>query len=102
MVCPPIGRKFGLEEMSVCEQTYPEHTRDTTHQRKYFGRTCPTSVAAVVITPLHPIFAAELEGADLRAEPTDELVRTVEDAMDRYAVLVVRGQQIDDEQHLRF
>ncbi len=46
--------------------------------------------APMQVNPLHPIFAAELVGADLTQPPTPALVRTVEDAMARYGVLVVR------------
>lgn len=54
------------------------------------------------INPLHPLFAAELIGADT-AHPTDELVATVERLMSEHAVLCIRGQShIDDEQHLAF
>lgn len=56
----------------------------------------------LVIRPLHPLFAAELIGADLTREPTPHLVRTVEDAMDTYGVVVVRNGEITDEQQLRF
>ncbi len=54
------------------------------------------------LKPLHPIFAAELIGADLSRDPNDALVATVEDAMARYGVLAIRGAEIDDEQHKRF
>lgn len=54
------------------------------------------------ITPLHPLFAAELTGADLSAVPSATLVRLVEQAMDRYGVLVVRGARISDAQHKAF
>jgi alpha-ketoglutarate-dependent 2,4-dichlorophenoxyacetate dioxygenase len=54
------------------------------------------------IKPLHPIFAAELIGADLSEPPSAELVRKIEDAVDRFAALVIRDQNIDDEQHIRF
>jgi alpha-ketoglutarate-dependent 2,4-dichlorophenoxyacetate dioxygenase len=55
------------------------------------------------IRPLHPLFAAELIGADLAQEPSAELVKTVEDAMAEYAVLVVRGQgHVGDAEHIRF
>jgi alpha-ketoglutarate-dependent 2,4-dichlorophenoxyacetate dioxygenase len=54
------------------------------------------------VRPLHPLFAAELVCADLTVEPSPELVRTVEDAMARYGVLVVRDAGISDEQHKRF
>jgi alpha-ketoglutarate-dependent 2,4-dichlorophenoxyacetate dioxygenase len=56
----------------------------------------------VQINNLHPLFAAELIGADC-ANPTPELVGTVEDLMRQYAVLCIRGQgHIDDEQQLAF
>ena len=54
------------------------------------------------VNPLHPLFAAELVGADLTRPPSEELVRTVEGAMDRYGILVVRGAEIDDAQQIAF
>ncbi|MEO6151694.1 MAG: TauD/TfdA family dioxygenase [Croceibacterium sp.] len=54
------------------------------------------------VTPLHPLFAAELNGADLTVAPSAELVQTVEQAMARYGVLVVRGAAISNDQHKRF
>jgi len=55
------------------------------------------------VRPLHPLFAAELIGADLAEEPTPELVATVEQAMRDNAVVVVRGQgHIGDAEHIRF
>jgi alpha-ketoglutarate-dependent 2,4-dichlorophenoxyacetate dioxygenase len=54
------------------------------------------------VRPLHPLFAAELVGADLTREPSPELVDTVEAAMARHGVLVVRDAAISDEQHKRF
>src|SRR5690606_28866252 len=57
---------------------------------------------AYEVTQLHPLFAAELRGADLTEPPSPELVQKVEDAMTRYAVLVIRDQRIGDEQHIRF
>jgi alpha-ketoglutarate-dependent 2,4-dichlorophenoxyacetate dioxygenase len=56
----------------------------------------------MTINSLHPLFAAELCGADLGVAPSSELIRVVEQAMAKYAVLVVRDQNITDEQHLRF
>jgi alpha-ketoglutarate-dependent 2,4-dichlorophenoxyacetate dioxygenase len=52
--------------------------------------------------PLHPLFAAEVRGVDLRQPPTPELVRAIDDAMDRHAVVVLRDQHIDDDQQLAF
>src|SRR5437868_4228081 len=54
------------------------------------------------VRPLHPLFAAELVGADLTSDPTPGLVRTVEDAMARYGILVVRDADITDAEHKRF
>ena len=54
------------------------------------------------VNPLHPLFAAELVGADLTQPPTEDLVEVVEAAMARYGVLVVRDAEITDEQHIRF
>jgi alpha-ketoglutarate-dependent 2,4-dichlorophenoxyacetate dioxygenase len=56
----------------------------------------------LTVRPLHPLFAAELIGADLGEEPRSELVDTVEQAMAQYAVLVIRDQHITDEGHIRF
>lgn len=57
---------------------------------------------SITVNPLHPIFAAEIVGADLTRQPDAELVRTVEDAMDRYGVCVVRDAKISDDDHIRF
>jgi alpha-ketoglutarate-dependent 2,4-dichlorophenoxyacetate dioxygenase len=57
---------------------------------------------AYEVNKLHPLFAAELIGADT-ARLTPELVDTVEDLMREHAVLCIRGQgHIDDEQQLAF
>lgn len=54
------------------------------------------------VNPLHPLFAAEITGADLAAPTTPELVATVEDAMAGYAVCVVRDASLNDADHIRF
>lgn len=56
----------------------------------------------ITVHPLHPIFAAEIIGADLTRPPGADLVRLVEDTMAQYAVAVVRGARIPDEEHIRF
>ncbi|MEO6151751.1 MAG: TauD/TfdA family dioxygenase [Croceibacterium sp.] len=54
------------------------------------------------VNPLHPIFAAELVGADA-ANLTGHLIAAVEALMAQYAVLCIRDQShIDDGQHLAF
>lgn len=57
---------------------------------------------SLIVKPLHPIFAAEIIGADLTRPPDAELVGTVEDAMAKYAVCVVRDASTDDDDHIRF
>jgi alpha-ketoglutarate-dependent 2,4-dichlorophenoxyacetate dioxygenase len=54
------------------------------------------------ITPLHPLFAAEVEGIDLREAPSPALCAEIHAAMDRHAVLVFRAQEIDDDQQMAF
>ena len=54
------------------------------------------------VNPLHPLFAAELVGADLTRPPTPELVDVVEEAMATFGVLVVRDAEITDAQHIEF
>lgn len=54
------------------------------------------------LNTLHPLFAAELVGADLAAPPSAALVQLVEDAMCRHGVLVVREARISDAQHKAF
>jgi alpha-ketoglutarate-dependent 2,4-dichlorophenoxyacetate dioxygenase len=54
------------------------------------------------INPLHPLFAAEILGLDTSVPPTPGVVEAVEEAMARYAVCVVRGASLKDEDHIRF
>lgn len=56
----------------------------------------------LTLNPLHPLFGAELIGADLHEPPSPALIAAVNDAMAKYAVLVVREQCIDDEEQIRF
>jgi alpha-ketoglutarate-dependent 2,4-dichlorophenoxyacetate dioxygenase len=57
---------------------------------------------SLTVLPLHPVFAAEIIGADLTKEPDEELVRTVDGAMATYAVSVVRDVSASDDDHIRF
>ncbi len=56
----------------------------------------------LTVNQLHPVFAAEIIGADLTRPPDEELVRTVEDAMAQYGVTIVRNASTEDEDHIRF
>ncbi len=54
----------------------------------------------VSIKQLHPLFAAEVDGVDL-ARPIDEAThRALDDAINRYSVIVFHGQKLDDDQLL--
>lgn len=57
---------------------------------------------SLVIDPLHPLFAAEVSGIDLREPLVDEQVQRIESLMAKYAVLVFRGQPLSDDEHARF
>ncbi|MBX6376131.1 MAG: TauD/TfdA family dioxygenase [Acetobacteraceae bacterium] len=57
---------------------------------------------ALTFTPLHPLFVAEVSGIDLREPLTPALAEEIHRGMDRYAVLVFRGQEIDDDQQMAF
>jgi len=54
------------------------------------------------IRPLDRSFAGEVTGVDLQDPLSPEAVASIEAGMDRYAVLVFRGQDISDEQQLAF
>ena len=53
-------------------------------------------------TPLNAHFAGRLEGLDLREPFTPEQVDAFRAAMDRFAVLVIPGQKLTDEEQVRF
>ena len=56
----------------------------------------------ITVTPTHPEFVAEIGGVDVARplKPTDR--QTIEDAINRYAVVVFRGQTLDDERQVAF
>ncbi len=56
----------------------------------------------LVVTPLHPLFVAKITEVDL-SEPIDQdIQRAIERAMDAYAVCVLPGQHLEDEQQIAF
>jgi len=57
--------------------------------------------AAVATAQLHPLFVGELTGTDLRALD-DAALDGVRALMDRYGVLVIRNQEITDEEQAAF
>jgi len=54
------------------------------------------------IRQIHPVFVGEVLGADLTRPLSPADVATLEDGMDRYAVLLVRDQDITDDQQMTF
>jgi alpha-ketoglutarate-dependent 2,4-dichlorophenoxyacetate dioxygenase len=57
---------------------------------------------AVSVKQLHPVFAGEVSGVDLR-EPLDkDTVTALNDAINRYGILVYHDQHITDEQQQAF
>ena len=57
---------------------------------------------ALAFKPLHPLFAAEACDIDLRSAEDRALLEEIRAGMDRYAVLVFRGQRFSDAEQLAF
>ena len=51
---------------------------------------------------LHPLFAAEVAGVDIGRPLDQAAIAALWQAIDRYAVLVFRGQDLDDERQMDF
>jgi alpha-ketoglutarate-dependent 2,4-dichlorophenoxyacetate dioxygenase len=56
----------------------------------------------LIVHPLHPLFAAEVEAFDMTLPLTQTVAAEIEAAMNFYAVLVFHDQRIDSEQQLAF
>jgi alpha-ketoglutarate-dependent 2,4-dichlorophenoxyacetate dioxygenase len=54
------------------------------------------------VEPITPNFVAELRGIDISAPLPPDVVRAVHAAIDRYGVVVFRGQTLKDEQQMQF
>ena len=54
------------------------------------------------LKPLHPLFAAEASGLDLRRPLAAADLQAIETAMDRYAVLVWHGQPFSEAEQVAF
>jgi alpha-ketoglutarate-dependent 2,4-dichlorophenoxyacetate dioxygenase len=57
---------------------------------------------SLTLKALTPAFAAEASGLDLSVPLTDRDIADIHAGMDKYAVLVFRGQHLDNEQQLAF
>jgi alpha-ketoglutarate-dependent 2,4-dichlorophenoxyacetate dioxygenase len=51
---------------------------------------------------LHPLFGGEVSGIDAGLRLAVAAIRAISDAIDQYAVLVLRDQELDDERQLSF
>src|SRR5215468_6450642 len=56
----------------------------------------------LVATPLHPLFVAKITGVDLGRPINEATQRAIERAMDIYAVCVLPGQHLEDEELIAF
>ena len=56
----------------------------------------------IEIRQIHPYFVGEVSGVDLRTPISKDQAATLEDAINRYGVLVFRNQDITDEQQMAF
>ena len=56
----------------------------------------------ITISQIHPLFVGEVSGVDLSKPLAPEEAATIEDGMNEYGVLVMRGQDISDEQQVAF
>lgn len=56
----------------------------------------------ISIRQVHPVFVGEVSGVDLTRSLTPAEVAAIEAGMDRYAVLVFRNQQLNDDQQMAF
>ncbi len=57
---------------------------------------------AITFKPLHPLLAAEASGVDLSKPLSPALAKEVVAGMDQYAVLVFRGQKLDEDQQIAY
>lgn len=57
---------------------------------------------SLTIAPLHQLFAAEIGGVDVGRPLDAATVGALNEAIDRYAVLVFHGQELDDERQMAF
>lgn len=54
----------------------------------------------ITVTPLHPMFAARIEGIDLTVLPSDETVEELRAAIDTHGVLVFPSEKLSEDQQI--
>jgi alpha-ketoglutarate-dependent 2,4-dichlorophenoxyacetate dioxygenase len=57
---------------------------------------------ALTIKQIHPVFVGEVSGVDLTRPLSREDAAAIDEGMSKYAVLVLHGQNITDEQQIAF
>jgi alpha-ketoglutarate-dependent 2,4-dichlorophenoxyacetate dioxygenase len=62
----------------------------------------PEIIMTISVSALHPLFAGEVSGVDLRVPVEPDTFQEIARALDRYAVLVFPGQPLTDEQQIEF
>src|ERR1041384_1120317 len=60
------------------------------------------AVKQLAVRQLHPLFVAELTGIDLTAGIDARTQGDIQSTMDRYAVTVLPGQNLDDDKQTAF
>src|SRR6267378_3132937 len=60
------------------------------------------AMVTILVKPLHPLFAGEVSGVDLRSPVDRNVFLEIEAALDRCAVLVFRGQRLADGEQIAF
>jgi len=60
------------------------------------------AMVTILVKPLHPLFAGEVSGVNLRLPVDRNVLLEIEAALDRCAVLVFRGQPLADEEQIAF
>ena len=65
-------------------------------------RHSPIALPNLVITPLNPTFAAEVENVDLSRPQSEHTIATIKEALVEHKLLVFRGQHITPAQQRDF
>src|SRR5665213_1022095 len=89
----PAKRRFGHngEQVRLIDHTGEAHSLDG-----------GAIAMALSVRRLATPFGAEIIGADLHQAPTSTLIETVNAAVTEHAVVVLRDQQINDAEQVRF
>ena len=56
----------------------------------------------ISVSQLHPLFVGEVSGVDISQPLDQQTVKAINDAIDRYAVLVFHDQKLNDETQIAF